>query len=106
MQEVDWQLQLASLIKEAVDAVTPNQSVNSPCSILSSVLDPLSSRAEQQATRTLLAAGLCQVMGFQPVLLRDATRYPHSTSLSPSTHVRQSECAAAFKFLFITCMFA
>lgn len=86
VQEVDWQLQLASLIKEAVDAVTPDQSVNLPSSILSSVLDPLSSRHEQQATRTLLAAGLCQVMGFQPVLLRDTQRYSNSTLLSQFIH--------------------
>ena len=75
MQETEWQLQLASLIKEAVEAVTPDHSISSPSSILNAVLDPLSARHEQQSTRTLLAAGLCQVMGFQPVLLRDTPRY-------------------------------
>ena len=74
MQETNWQLQMASLIKEAVDAVTPDHSISSPSSILSAVLDPLSTRQEQQVTRTLLIAGLCQLMGFQPVLLRDTPR--------------------------------
>lgn len=74
MQEIDWQLQLGTLIKEAVDAVTPDHSISSPSSILSSILDPLSARHEQQATRILLIAGLCQVMAFQPVLLRDTPR--------------------------------
>lgn len=74
MQEADWQLQLGSLIKEAIDAVTPDHSISSPSSILTAVLDPLSTRHEQQTTRTLLIAGLCQIMGFQPVLLRDTPR--------------------------------
>lgn len=74
MQETDWQLQLGSLIKEAVEAVTPDYSISSPSSILTAVLDPLSTRHEQQTTRTRLTAGLCQVMGFPPVLLRGTPR--------------------------------
>ncbi|KAL3158795.1 hypothetical protein ABBQ32_011522 [Trebouxia sp. C0010 RCD-2024] len=76
-QEMLWQLQLASLIKEAVEVITPgrfNSPISSPSAILNAVLDPLSTRPDQQASRTLLAAGLCQVMGFQPVLLRDTPR--------------------------------
>lgn len=79
MQEMPWQLQLASLVQEAVEASTPAHSINtavkSPSAILSAVLEPLSTRPEQQASRTLLAAGLCQVMGFGPVVLRDTPRY-------------------------------
>ena len=75
VQELDWELQLASLIQEAYEAVTPNGSTDSPSVILRAVLDPLAERHEQQAARTLLASGLCQVMGFQPVVLRDTPRY-------------------------------
>ena len=88
MQELDWQLQLASLIKEAVQAVAPNGSTKGPSVILGAVLDPLAERHEQQAARTLLADALCHVWGFQPVVLRDTPRCPcaslHLLSLEPS----------------------
>ena len=75
MQEFDWQLQLASHIQEAIQAVAPTDHSKGPCSILEAAVGPLAEQQEQQATRTALAAGLCQVMGFQAVLLRDAPRY-------------------------------
>ena len=100
MQEMPWQLQLASLVQEAVEAITPvdNTAVRSPSAILSAVLDPLSTRLEQQASRTLLAAGLCQVMGFGRVLLRDTPRYAPPASVLCD---KESHCICTIQVLSI-----
>ncbi|DBB01874.1 TPA: hypothetical protein ACH3X1_000476 [Trebouxia sp. C0004] len=74
-QEPDWHLQAAMLVQEVVAATSPNPPPPNSITILESILAPLNGLQHEQLARTLLAAGLCQVMGFEMVLLGD---YPRS----------------------------
>ncbi len=69
LQEPDWHLQAAMLVQEVVTATSPNLPPPNSSRILESILSPLNSLEDEQLARTLLAAGLCQVMGFEMVLL-------------------------------------
>ena len=73
-QEFDGHLQAAILVQEVVTAVSPPMSTPNPASILDPILSPLTSLQDEQVAMTLLAAGLCQVMGFDTVMLGNASR--------------------------------
>ena len=49
-------------------------SASNPASILDPILSPLTGLQDEQVAMTLLAAGLCQVMGFDTVLLGNPPR--------------------------------
>ena len=62
------------LVQEVVTATSAQPSPPKSSGILQSILSPLNSLKDEQLARTLLAAGLCQVMGFEMVLLSDTPR--------------------------------
>ena len=74
LQEPDWHLQAAMLVQEVVTATSPEPSPPNSSRVLESILSPLNSLKDEQLARTLLAAGLCQIMGFEMVLLGDSPR--------------------------------
>jgi len=62
------------LVQEVVVATSPDPPPPNSTRILESILSPLNSLKDEQLARTLLAADLCQVMGFEMVLLGDSAR--------------------------------
>ena len=62
------------LVEEVVAATSAEPSPPNSSRILESILSLLNSSKDEQPARTLLAAGLCQVMGFEMVLLGDPPR--------------------------------
>jgi hypothetical protein len=62
------------LVQEVVTATSAQPSPPNSSRVLEVILSPLDSLEDEQLARTLLAAGLCQVMGFEMVLLGDPPR--------------------------------
>lgn len=75
-QEPDWQLQAAALVQEAVRAVASEaaSTQSSSASLLDLILEPLKSLEDTNPQTAQLAASLCQVLGFEAVLLTDPPR--------------------------------
>jgi hypothetical protein len=67
-------MQAAMLVQEVVTATSADPTPPNSSRILISILSPLNGLKDEQLARTLLAVGLCQVMGFEMVLLGDSPR--------------------------------
>ena len=76
MQDSGWELQAAMLVQEVLTAVSAGESPTaSTCSnALEPILAPLKILSEMHLARSVLAAALCQVLGFHAVLLTDPPR--------------------------------
>ena len=74
-QAPDWHLQAAALVQEA-DRAVPSEAPLQPSSmdLLDPVLAPLRTEGGADVARSQLAASLCQVFGFEAVLLTDPPR--------------------------------